>query len=163
MIELLKTRQYDVIFDDDNSGEIADVIAIREEDRQITIDLFHCKYSGGKPGKRIKDLYEVCGQAQKCIHWRLKVEDFFLHMQRRDYQRKTEYGDMATRFEVGDNDILQILAVKAKTFPTKINIHVVQPGLSKSQASREQLELLSVTENHLLETFNLPFYIIGSP
>jgi hypothetical protein len=44
-----------------------------------------------------------------------------------------------------------------------LKIFVVQPGLSKSGASRDQLELLSVTENHLMETFRISFGVIASP
>ena len=40
---------------------------------------------------------------------------------------------------------------------------VVQPGLSKARATREQLGLLSATENYLQETFQIPFAVIASP
>ena len=43
-----------------------------------------------------------------------------------------------------------------------LSIFIVQPGLSRSKASNEQLELLSVTDNYLLETYKLPFSIIAS-
>ena len=41
--------------------------------------------------------------------------------------------------------------------PVSLKIYIVQPGLSKAQASPEQLELLSVTETYLMETYRLPF------
>ena len=41
-------------------------------------------------------------------------------------------------------------------------IFIVQPGVSKAGASHDQLELLSVTENHLMETFRIPFGVIAS-
>ncbi len=46
--------------------------------------------------------------------------------------------------------------------PIDVRVFIVQPGLSKVKASREQLELLSVTENHLMETYQLPFGVIAS-
>ena len=46
--------------------------------------------------------------------------------------------------------------------PVTIKIYIVQPGLSKAQASREQLELLSVTETYLMETYRLPFAVIAN-
>ena len=50
-----------MIFDDDGSGEISDIIAIKTDNEIINIDLFHCKYSKEDlPGARIGDLYEVC-------------------------------------------------------------------------------------------------------
>jgi hypothetical protein len=44
----------------------------------------------------------------------------------------------------------------------KLTIHIVQPGLSKSRATHDQLELLSVTESHLAEIYGVPFVVIGS-
>lgn len=59
---------YDVIFDDDGKGEIADVVALRITDSVVSVTLYHCKYSGADtPGARLGDLYEVCGQAQTHI------------------------------------------------------------------------------------------------
>jgi hypothetical protein len=43
----------------------------------------------------------------------------------------------------------------------KLRIFIVQPGLSKSDASPQQLQLLGVTENYLKETHQLPFFVIG--
>jgi hypothetical protein len=43
-----------------------------------------------------------------------------------------------------------------------LKIFIVQPGVSKGQATREQLELMSVTDNYLRETFQLPFVVIAS-
>lgn len=43
-----------------------------------------------------------------------------------------------------------------------LKIYIVQPGVSKANATREQLELMSVTENYLMETFQIPFGVIGS-
>lgn len=38
---------YDLIFDDDGSGEAADVVAIRDAGDWIEIEFYHCKYSTG--------------------------------------------------------------------------------------------------------------------
>jgi hypothetical protein len=43
-----------------------------------------------------------------------------------------------------------------------MRIFIVQPGVSKGEATTAQLELLSVTENYLMETFRLPFAVIAS-
>jgi hypothetical protein len=45
--------------------------------------------------------------------------------------------------------------------PVSLKIYIAQPGLSKSGATRDQLELLSVTENHLMETFQISFGVIA--
>lgn len=44
----------------------------------------------------------------------------------------------------------------------RVKVFIVQPGISKAGASRDQLELLSVTENHLMETYQLPFTVIAN-
>ncbi len=71
MIELLKSSwNYKVIFNDDGSWEIADIVWIRFDEKQykITLELYHCKYSWeSNPWARVTDLYEVCGQTQKSI------------------------------------------------------------------------------------------------
>jgi hypothetical protein len=43
-----------------------------------------------------------------------------------------------------------------------MSVYVAQPGLSKAQASSQQLELISVTENYLKETHQLRFGIVVS-
>jgi len=49
----------------------------------------------------------------------------------------------------------------SRSCPVKLSIYVVQPGLSKANATTEKLELLRVTENHLMETYQLPFGVIA--
>jgi hypothetical protein len=50
----------------------------------------------------------------------------------------------------------------SRSCPLKLSIYVVQSGLSKANATTEKLELLRVTENHLMETYQLPFGVIAS-
>ena len=166
--ELVDRGQYRVIFDDDGKGEAADVVAIRfvgdETSPSIEVELYHCKFSGGDaPGARIEDLYQVCGQAQKSIHWMTTPEkrtDLFTHLLRREALR-VDRGD-PTRFEVGDEEALHEIREMSRLRPVSLRIVVVQPGVSKASASAEQLELLSVTETYLMETFQIPFGVIAS-
>ena len=46
--------------------------------------------------------------------------------------------------------------------PVKFQLFIVQPGLSKRVISPDQRMLLSVTENYLFETYQLPFGVIAS-
>jgi superfamily II DNA or RNA helicase len=168
VIEELKKGDYDVIFDDDGPGEAADVVAIRgiensDTKEEIEVEFYHCKYSKKDPGRRIEDMYEVCGQAQKSIRWMYSHEkqvELFSHMLRREPKK----GKLrkATRFEKGDEDQLVTIREMARIRPLRLRIFIVQPGLSKSNATVEQLELLSVTENHLMETYKLKFNVIAS-
>lgn len=161
VIERLKTQNYDVIFDDDGKGESADVVCIRKREKKLEVEFYHCKYSKkAKAGARIDDLYEVCGQAQKSIHWREDMPGLFSHMLRREPKRKD--GTESTRYEVGNETILITLREMSRFLPVELKICVVQPGVSKGSISYDQLQLLSVTENYLMETYMLPFEVIAS-
>lgn len=163
VIQELKKRKFTVLFDDDGSGESADVVAISEEDSAVHVEFYHCKYSGGdEPGNRITDLYEVCGQAQKCIHYMEDQESLFTHLLRREPRRRKADRKTSTRFEVGDEDDLLRIREKSGRTVVTLKIFIVQPGLSKAAVSRAQLELLGVTENYLKETFAVPFGVIAS-
>lgn len=159
--ELRGQGNYDVIFDDDGSGEIGDVVAIKDDNVSLNIDIYHCKFSQeDTPGARIDDLYTVCGQAQKSVSWLEKVDDIFNHLQRRDSKRVSDTG--VSRFIVGSSELISKFHMKSVRFPVNIRIFIVQPGLSKRLATRNILHLLSVTENYLMETYKLPFTIIAS-
>jgi superfamily II DNA or RNA helicase len=161
VIAEMKKRGFSVVFDDDDQGESADVVGIVETEDHIDVEFWHCKFaSADQPGSRIKELYEVCGQAQKSIRWLEKPRDLFTHLMRREPRRYQ--GKEATRYEVGtEKDLLRIRG-KADSQPVRLRVFVVQPGLSKNAASQGQLELLAVTENYLLETFAVPFGVVGS-
>lgn len=161
IIQRLKAEDYQIIFDDDNAGEIADIIAVKtnEISKEINIELYHLKYShGGTPGSRINDLYEVCGQAQKSIIWKGKgTSNMFKRMIYR------AHNSAKNRIEVGSIKEIGLLKEKSrKAYKSKFKIFIVQPGLSRNNASEQQLELLAVTENHLMETYRIQFGVIGS-
>ena len=169
VIRELKGRDYMMIFDDDGKGEAADVVAIRlVGDRtdltSIDVEFYHCKYSReATPGRRIADLYEVCGQAQKSVSWMSSPEkrtDLFTHLLRREAARN-ERGD-ASRYEVGDGDVLKTIREMSYLCPVTIEIFIVQPGVSKQSVSPEQLRLMGVTDNYMHETYQLQFGVIAS-
>lgn len=166
--ELLKNPAYAVIFDDDGKGELADVVAIRligegDVPKEIDIELYHCKYAkGDAPGARVGDLYEVCGQAQKCISWMATSErqtDMLTHLLRREAAAQEQE---VSRIERGTTEELIRIREISRERAVRVKVFVVQPGLSSAQASQSQMELLSVTENHLMETYQLPFAVIAS-
>ena len=162
VVREMKTQPFGVIYDDDDHGEAADVVGITEHPDRIEVEFWHCKYSTeDRPGHRIKELYEVCGQAQKSIRWLDKPRDLFTHLLRRD--PRNAGGGQFTRYQRGaKNDLLRIRE-KADTQRVLLRVFVVQPGVSKSQITSEQLELLAVTENYLMETFAVPFGVVTSP
>jgi hypothetical protein len=86
--------------------------------------------------------------------------DIFTHLLRRDARRLDNAEP--SRLELGDSEQLLMIREMSHLLPVKLKVFIVQPGLSKEKATRDQLELLSVTENHLMETYQLPFAVIAS-
>ncbi len=169
--ELKKKAIYDIIFDDDDSGESADVVTIKIEKKKrkrrvIKVEFYHCKYSSEKfEGSRIEDLYEVCGQAQKSIHWMERPNELFAHLLRRE--ARLVKAKEVSRFEAGDKNLLWEIKNMSAKLNVELSIFIVQPGVSvekikkrlhhKTNSSRDLLQLLSVTENYLMETYKIPF------
>lgn len=152
---------YDVVFDDDGPGEVADVVAIRRQGRTLQVDLFHCKYSSAAtPGARIADLYEVCGQAQKSIRWAEHYHEMLHHLRRREGERYSLNG--ASRFEKGSMSNLLSLIGQWRQLHAKFTVTIVQPGYARSKAVRPHLELLAATESYLMETWRIPLKVIAS-
>ncbi|MFG3285289.1 hypothetical protein [Streptomyces sp. NPDC048111] len=70
-LHLSGEQHFDILVNDDGSGEVSDLVGITADDTDITITLVHCKYSCEPfPGARVDDLYEVCGQAARGAKWR---------------------------------------------------------------------------------------------
>jgi len=153
---------YDIVFDDDGSGEVADIVMIKETERRVTIDLFHCKYSAADAaGARITDFYAVCGQAQKCVRWREDPRKLLRHLLHRENLRQK--AERTSRFEVGDKRAVQQILNASKELVFDYRVHIVQPGLSKAQVTPAHMDLLGATETFLLETYSIPLRVIASP
>jgi superfamily II DNA or RNA helicase len=145
---------WDIILDDDGTGEIADVVALRLDSEGLLVRLIHCKYSAeAKPGARVGDLYEVCGQAQKSIIWRKSdMLPFFVNLERRARQKHNRTG--VSPFEVGDLKDLYRLQDQAQVLRRRMQITIVQPGLSAAGSQDRHLELLAGAEFYLKSTIN---------
>ena len=68
-IQALSTEdEWEIVIDDDGAGELADIVLLKRTEDALEVLMVHCKYSSGdKPGARIDDLYDVCGQSMKRI------------------------------------------------------------------------------------------------
>lgn len=152
---------YEVVFNDDNSGEAADLIAIRKDDNDtLRLRLVHCKYTKAKnKGSRVDDFYELCGQAQKSIRWKHNgFEYLYEHMKKRD---DTWAVNEKTRFIKGDLSILNKLRKFARYAPNLVfEVTLVQPGLDSTKVSDDVRQLLGSTEDYLLKTSNAIFEVI---
>lgn len=147
----------DIIFDDDGSGEIADVVSVKinEEHRKVVFHLYHCKYSHGEnPGARVSDLYEVCGQAEKSIMWNDNVLKIVQRMIVRETMRQRNYDE--TRFEKGDLHTLHMLKKMVKSgFETEFEISIVQPGVSILEITDSMKQIILATDTYLKDTYGL--------
>jgi len=151
VIEDIKTLDdWDIIIDDDGAGEVADIVALKIEGNELVVNLVHCKYSTGRPGARVKDLYEVCGQAQKSIMRRLNQEAMIEKLIQRERNRQRKHG--YSGIMVGDEAKLMGIADKSRLLKPKFTITIAQPGVSKSLVSNEQLELLASTEKYIKDS-----------
>ncbi|HIG96006.1 hypothetical protein A3D62_02475 [Candidatus Kaiserbacteria bacterium RIFCSPHIGHO2_02_FULL_49_11] len=164
VIQKLVAEDYEVVFNDDGSGEAADIVAIRTVEgthKYIEVDLYHCKFSSAATaGARIGDLYVVCGQVQRSAYWKESAERLFTHLLRRNPLKHN--GQEVDRFEKGDQKILEKISRMSEVMEFRMNIHLVQPGVSKARMSDEQKKLLGITDHYLLETYELPFKVITS-
>lgn len=163
VIEHLKnTDSWDLIIDDDGAGEVADVVAVKVEGHELKVNLVHCKYSSSAPGARVKDLYEVCGQAQKSIIRRRNPQLMLDKLIGREKRRRQKHGH--TGIIIGDERKLVSVAEQAKILKPKFTITIVQPGVSKSSASDAQLELIAATQKYVQDSGgNTPLEVIVSP
>lgn len=154
-------KDYDIVFNDDNSGELADIVAIKVYDNEIIIDLFHCKYaSKGAISAKISNFYEVCGQAIKMIR---KIEDpsnLFDHLKKREV-RKRKTNPNHTRFYKGNEELLNNIKGRCKYVRVKYTAYVVQPSVTKSMILEDILILLANVDT-FLNTMGINFRFICS-
>lgn len=161
LIDTLKKQSaYDIVFDDDGPGEIADVVCISTDNNEIIIDLYHCKYShGDAPGSRVIDLYEVCGQAEKAVKWCQDYKGIIDRMCQREVERSS---NNSSRLEVGDTKTLMKLRNMIRLYKVKLNMYIVQPGVDSKAISEDMSSILNGTAAYLLETYSIPLKLICS-
>jgi superfamily II DNA or RNA helicase len=155
--------KYNFIVDDDGSGEIADIIGINSSETEITIDLYHLKYANdGKVSNDINNLYVVCGQAQKCLRWKYTPGDvFFKHILSRN-QIRIKRNESARIIKGCEKDIVKLREQAWNRKEMKFRVFIVQPGMSKANATKEIKQLLGCTLQYLKQVANIPLQVICS-
>lgn len=154
---------YTILYDDDNSGEIADLIGIKEEEKEIVISLYHLKFAnGGLVSNDINNLYVVCGQAEKSLIWRNKdISRFFHHLFARQIKRfQKRKGNRLIKGSVEELERLNRIANRLKR--VRFEITIVQPSISKANVSEDILVLLGTTETYIKDYSNIDFNVICS-
>jgi superfamily II DNA or RNA helicase len=125
----LAAQDYDVVFYDHGSLEIADVIGLKKG----KIQFWHCKkQSGSEPNCSIDDIYEVCGQAVKSVNWAnrgLLLKQIYERADQNDSSAKIKKGTLSqikTILDSFDNPIIPV------------EITIVQPGLKSTNQTTNQ-------------------------
>ncbi|WP_280445025.1 DEAD/DEAH box helicase [Nocardia brasiliensis] len=160
---LLQSQSFDVLVDDDRAGEAADLVGVRIDHGDLLITLVHCKYSAAaKPGHRLEDLYEVCGQAMRGARWRDKgALPLLEHLDHRvrGYARNTNGG---TAFEIGDLAALFKIRQRAPQLFPRLTTLIVQPGLSIAESTDEQLRLIAGAASYVQTVTKGAFHVYCS-
>lgn len=162
-IQKLKDN-YDLVFDDDGAGEIADIVAIKNiDDKELVIDLFHCKYCSKKngiasPGARVSDVYEVIGQAAKSIKWFGDKEKLIIRLM--DRERKRLQQEKPSRIDKGHYENLVHLAKVARYSSFRLGVAIVQPAISKSVISDDQRSIIGATAAYIDEISGVKLRVI---
>jgi len=159
VIRELQKEDFDIIFDDDGTGEFADVIAIKIRETVVEVRLCHCKYaSSDTAAARLDDVYEVAGQALKSVQFCHKPKRFIRNMRNRE-RRRIERGQ-PTRFERGTLSLLRQLYSRWDQYRFEYQVWIVQPGVSKAAISQPILQLLGFVEKSLRDHRRIPLTVI---
>ena len=146
---LISLAKWDVVIDDDGTGEVADLVALKDDGERVIAHLVHCKYSSAAdPGARVTDLYEVCGQAHRSAHHRQHIDAMVANLIRRERQRQ-EKGHSGLM--VGDDAALFAFQDVVRRRRPSLHVTVAQPGLSKAQAQARHLQLLGAADVYVSE------------
>ena len=146
---LISLADWDVVIDDDGTGEIADLVALKDDGERVIVHLVHCKYSSeSEPGARVGDLYPVCGQAHRSAHHRQHIDAMVSNLIRRERHRLA-HGHSGLM--VGDDAALFAFQDVVRKRRPSLRVSVVQPGLSKAQAQARHLQLLGAADVYVSE------------
>ncbi|WP_269713294.1 DEAD/DEAH box helicase [Caulobacter sp. NIBR2454] len=152
---------FDIVFDDDASGEAADLVCIKAEKDHLRLALVHCKFSGGTTvGERVKDVVEVASQAVRSARWLGRFQHLAQHLKVRNEALKAP--SRPSRYLKGGPGELNQLVKFHRFHPIRAEIVMVQPGLSKSKRTSSQDTVLGAALTYLKETVGLDLAIVCS-
>jgi superfamily II DNA or RNA helicase len=153
---------FDVVFNDDDAGEAADLVCLKEEEESVRVVLTHCKFSGATTeGSRVKDVVEVMSQAVRSAVWRGNFERLHRHLLAR-LKLKGSGSGTRSRFLVGNLTILANIAKSTRIKPIDFEIAIVQPGVSRARISDDQRLVLAAGLVFLKQTIGVDAQVICS-
>jgi superfamily II DNA or RNA helicase len=147
--ELCQANGFDLVFNDDDAGEAADLVCMRLEPARIVVRFVHCKFShGDAPGARLSDVVEVASQATRCARWKWDFEKLCLHL----LHRELALFGKPTRFIVGDRSVIRRLRAVGRYRRVEFEVICVQPGISRGQITDQQRMVLGAANQFLVQT-----------
>ncbi|WP_220495483.1 DEAD/DEAH box helicase [Oceanospirillum sediminis] len=147
MMKRLSNRGAKIVFNDDNSGESADIVAIFLENELIRFEMVHCKYSKSNSGSRLSDLYEVCGQAIVSLRYKWKPEELLKHLERRNGSGILK----GKRFYTGKDSDIDEIRKSLKYTEVQFEFAVAQPGVETSAISLDMKNFLGSVYSTVVE------------
>lgn len=136
-----------IVFNDDNSGESADIVAIFLEEDLVRFEMVHCKYSKEKSGARLSDLYEVCGQAIVSLRYKWKPEELLKHLERRNGAGVLK----GKRFYHGGMSDIDDIKKSLKYTNVEFEFAIAQPGVESSNISTDMNNFLGSVYSTVVE------------
>ncbi|MBW3546811.1 MAG: DEAD/DEAH box helicase family protein [Actinobacteria bacterium] len=156
---LVAEADWEIVVDDDGTGELADIVLMRRGDDDLELLLVHCKYSSQpNAGARIGDLYDVCGQAMKMNRAKSVPELLTRRLLRRETNRQAKG---TSGLIVGSMDAFATVVREARYRRLRATVVIVQPGMSKAAVTEDMRALLGGTERFLEDTFGMKLRVIG--
>ena len=125
IMQHLVNRGAKIVFNDDNSGESADVVGVFTTDDVVRFELVHCKYSKSTGGARTSDLIEVCGQAIISLRYKWRPEELLKHMERRNGTGVLK----GQRFYHGGEEQVDFIKQALRYSNVEFEFAVAQPGV----------------------------------
>lgn len=154
------TAGFSLVYDDDDAGEAADLICLKEEGEHIRLVLIHCKFSGtANPGKRVSDVVEVSSQAVRSARWPGKFKELIRHIQNRE---KRHLGKARSGFLKGSNNELEHFLRLERFKHIRPEIMIVQPGVQKSKITEDQSVVLGSAVDFIKQTLGVDIDIVCS-
>jgi superfamily II DNA or RNA helicase len=149
---------FELVFDDDSSGEAADLVCLKEQPDHIRLALIHCKFTRSTAGLRVKDVGDVCSQAVRSAKWKWKFRDLCRHILGRE--KRLARPQRPTRFLHGNAAMLNKFVKVSRFKEIGPEIIIVQPGLSRERHTPDQTAILASAYSYLKETVGVDLDVI---
>lgn len=152
--------EFDAVFYDHSSLEIADVIGFKKGQ----VKFYHCKkQDGDNPRCSVDDMYEVIGQAVKSVHWSNRK------ILNKQLVARADINKVGEKIKKGSLTIIKEILNDFDSPNLPVEIVIVQPGLKSTGHSTNQADafkrisiLLSGAEEYLKAVSSCQLRVMSS-